>query len=950
MADASSTAGLYGRAQELQELRRTLEVLAAGRPAALFLEGEAGIGKTRLLEEAMAGARRLGCTVAAAGAQELEATRPFGVLAEAFGCTRAATDPARQAIARLLSSHPDAAEGRVTVTSDPGLQFRVVDALVDLVETLALQAPLVIGLDDLQWADPSSLLTLGAIGQRLTYLPVAVIGCFRPSPRVPQLQRVLATLAAGDSRVLPLRRLPDEAVVELVADAVAAEPGPGLLRELDAAGGNPLFLIELLGAIQQEGALHLTDERADLTELTVPQSLRDTILRRLAFLPEKTMHSLQIASVLGTSFTLTELSVGTASTVVDLSHSLEEAITSRVLADDGSRLRFRHDLIRDAIYDSLPGSVRLALHREIGQRLGAAGAPAQQVAAHLARGASPGDTAAIGWMRNAAREVSSRSPDIAADLLERALSLMDPLDRSRDDTLAEQARNLMAAGRVSQSESACRALLDRPHAPELEGPLRTCLGQVLLTSGRPAEALGQLELGGADPRLDAAGRASALGWACICHMWLGELDEAIAVAEEGLELGESAGHAMTGAIATAMFGVVAQLRGELPDAVRHIEEAVRRAEKSPGKRAFGYPVHAPEASILIELDRLEDARHALDAGTRISEELGLRWHQPSYSMNRAVERFTAGEWDDAISEAEAGVELSLETGESYSLIISHSVLSWIWLHRNDISRAEAAADAAVGLLAETGARYRAPWAELAQALLLEARGDTSGAFLALAESWDHCGALGQRLEYRVLGPDLIRLAVAAGDSKRAGAVAAEVTRLAAQSPVPSITAVALRCQGLATGDPAQLLASVNAYSASPRRLEAALAHEDAGTALLHRGSAGEARPLLDEALRIFEHLEAQRDLARVEATLRAAGIRRMRKHRRDRPSHGWQSLTPAEQTVAQLVAEGLSNPQIGDRLYVSRRTVQTHLAHVFTKLELTSRSQLAAEVIRRASS
>jgi DNA-binding CsgD family transcriptional regulator len=107
-----------------------------------------------------------------------------------------------------------------------------------------------------------------------------------------------------------------------------------------------------------------------------------------------------------------------------------------------------------------------------------------------------------------------------------------------------------------------------------------------------------------------------------------------------------------------------------------------------------------------------------------------------------------------------------------------------------------------------------------------------------------------------------------------------------------------------------------------------------------------ARPLLEQAVEIYERLDAARDLARAEAVQRAAGIRRGRRGTRRRPQHGWSSLTASEQTVARLVAEGLSNPQIGERLYVSRRTVQTHLAHVFTKLDISSRSQLAAETAR----
>jgi predicted ATPase len=139
------------------------------------------------------------------------------------------------------------------VSSDPGLQFQAVDAFVDLVEELALHGPLVLAVDDLQWADPSSLLTLAALARRLTDSPVALVGCLRPLPRADELERTLEALDAGGARRLTLGQLGEEAVVELVAEAVAAEPGRKLIAEVAAAGGNPLFVTELVGALLQEG-------------------------------------------------------------------------------------------------------------------------------------------------------------------------------------------------------------------------------------------------------------------------------------------------------------------------------------------------------------------------------------------------------------------------------------------------------------------------------------------------------------------------------------------------------------------------------------------------------------------------------------------------------------------------------------------------------------------------
>src|SRR6266700_5216222 len=119
--------------------------------------------------------------VAAGRAEELERTRPFGLVAAAFGCVRSSPDPRRAAIAALLATR-GGDRGPITVTSDPGLRFRAMDAFADLAEELALAGPLVIGADDLHWADPSSLLTLGALAARLAYLPAVIVGCFRPAP------------------------------------------------------------------------------------------------------------------------------------------------------------------------------------------------------------------------------------------------------------------------------------------------------------------------------------------------------------------------------------------------------------------------------------------------------------------------------------------------------------------------------------------------------------------------------------------------------------------------------------------------------------------------------------------------------------------------------------------------------------------------------------------------
>ena len=216
-------------------------------------------------------------------------------------------------------------------------------------------------------------------------------------------------------------------------------------------------MTELLGAMAQEGAITAAGGRAEVAAVALPPTLRLTILCRLSFLPEDTLRALRAASILGSGFTVTELSVTMARPAIELSGALSEGMRGRVLrrtARAGSW--FRHDLIRDAIYADLPLSVRRGLHREAGERLARSGAPILRVAAQFARGATRGDAEATGWMTKAAREAAATSPDAAADLLERASRCRGnpPSGASSPNSAAAHVRK--GAGQLTRPAAAAR--------------------------------------------------------------------------------------------------------------------------------------------------------------------------------------------------------------------------------------------------------------------------------------------------------------------------------------------------------------------------------------------------------------------------------------------------------------------------------------------------------------
>ncbi len=941
-------ARLHGRADETTRLDDALARATPGRLSAIFVEGEAGAGKTRLLEQAVEHARRRGFRVFAARAEELESSRPFGVIADALGCERSSTDPRRAAIARSIAPDLDRGDDAPSISSDPGLQYRVVGALVELIEAAAMDGPVTLVLDDLQWADPSSLLTIRSVCRRLAYLPVALVASLRPMPRSPELTRLLDACRVEGGSHLVLEPLTEDDVFALAADCLGAAPGPRLQRLLRGAAGNPLFVVELLQAIEGEGGITFVEGQAEVTRARLPTTLRLALLHRIAFLPPPVLEIMRHASILGSSFTPLDLATVTGRPVVALSGMLGEAIAANLLEDAGDRLRFRHDLIRDAIYEDIPEAVRMGLHSEAGRRLAAAGAPALQVAEHIVRGAKPGDDEALRWLAAAARDAAPCCPEVASHLLGKAVALAGPAHPDRDRLLADRAVSLMWSGRIPEAEAICRELLGRDHDPGVEGMLRTSLTRTLLAQGRVRHALEEAEAALGSPHLTDGERVAAKAWGGLARLWLWDFDGALAFADDVAAATRDGDDPLSACVGMAVRATLLSFRGRPEEALSVIDEAVRVADASPDRVGHRFQLHAARGHVLAELDRLDEAIAALEAGRKLSEELGTRWNLPTYEVFMTAARYLAGQWDDAAAQFEASLELAADTGESHSLILARSIMAMIALHRNDLEEAAHHAALAERDLVETGPRYRAHWAWWAKSLVQEAEGDLEGARDTLGRLWNACTDAGFVSELPLIGPDLVRIATALDDRDLATAVAAAVEQVPEVGTRTWVTGAALRCRGVAGSEVRPLLEAVDVCARSARPLDEALAREAAGTLLAKQGRLDDARRLFEGALRIYEDLDAERDAARAESILRAHGLRRGRRGARKRPAVGWQSLTPTERRVVELVAQGLSNPQIGERLFISPRTVQTHLAHVFAKLNVSGRAQLAAEASRRS--
>jgi DNA-binding CsgD family transcriptional regulator len=844
------------------------------------------------------------------------------------------------------------------------LSFRVITAAVSLLQRLATESPVVVAVEDLHWADPATLRAVRAIGAALPELPVILLVTLRPFPERPELTRLIDELVSNGAAHLQLAALDEPAVTTLAAAVAGAPPGAGLSGQLSWAAGNPLFVIELVKALRDQDILTVHGGMAEVADRVLPSTLPMTILRRMSFLPPATLEVLKIAAVLGREFSVAELATVTGRSAVMLLPELDAALQAGLLGETPTGgLAFRHELMREAIYHQLAVPLRQGIHREIARSLTAAGIPMARVADHLFLGASATDPESVRWLRRAAAEAAPRFPAVAVRLCERAFELTHADDPDHDAVAAELAPLLLQTGRPAEAERIARAVLARGPTAGIEVSLRRALGEVLWAMGWLEPAVAELEAVTRVPGASERDRAGALALAANIRLFVGDQHGACAQAQRARA--EAPDDDFVSCLAAQTLAVAADARGEVTEAVTLARQAVAIAARSRDPRVGHLHPQFHLGMVLVDADRRDDALTALQLGRRLGEQRGNVMWLPLYHALLAQTRAGSGELTEALAEVHAGLLLADEVGTRLHAAVLHGVAAWVALQQGDIATGEArmidAANelrasvsqdwqltAVAGGLRVKGARWPLEWGLWIQALLCEARGDSARALAMLTEAWELGAALRFCLSYRFVGPDLVRLAVAAGHHGHARAVAQQVADGACRAGVASAAGAALRCQGLAEDDPEALLAAVQAYRRAPPTIELALACEDAGTALARSGLGAVAVPLLDEALAFYLRCGAQRGAARVDAALRTLGVRRRRAGQLHRPQVGWASLTASELTVARLAAEGLSNPQIGDRLFISRRTVATHLASVFRKLGITNRVQLAAEANRRA--
>ena len=913
----------YGRDTERRAVGELLRRARRGAGGVVLVEGEQGIGKSRLLRESVSDAAGQGFSLAAGAADRLGRTIPFFAL-------RTALHPLGRFAA---GDHPD---GPLDTPA-----WWISRLRADL-ERRAAVAPVLVSLDDLQWASPAMLAALRSLPGKLKGHPIAWI-LARSSAWHENAELLFSVLERDGATRITLGPLGSDAVTALLTDAFGAPPGPDLLALGSGAAGNPLLLTELIGGLRDDDAVRVTGGHAVLITPDPPQRIIAAVHQRLESLSGRARHLLAIAAVLGSSFRLEDAADMLTQAPAALLPVVQEAMGAGIVSAAEDAFAFRHALVRSAVAEMIPQPARMALHRQYAQILLGRGGPAALAAGHLLQAAHSRDPASLAGLDQATAQTLPSSPQTAADLATRALELTPPSDPGALPRLVAAAEALAAAGRVGQAARIARDALARPLPAVQEARLRCVLAWVLCTSGLAQDASAEAGLVLARlPQLPGDLRDQAI----IAQL------QALAGMPAEPQAGRLAGTVLASArdhgdqvIAAAHItrAVISWDKGRISQALESLGDAARSGTEVPADARHAQPLLALAAA-LVDLRRIDQADGILRAAGH--DKLHGIASEAVPPILRARIHLAAGRLADAAAEAEAALATAQTLAAHGYAWVARSVLGMIALRRGDLA---AAARHIASRPASTpfAGIYARGETTLAQAQITEAR---TGPAAALGLIRDICADLPAHRGLLAAEPAaaawLIRVSRAAGDEELAATVAHAAEALAGDNPGFGILATAAaHALGLAHRDPARLARAAAQHEDSWARASAA---EDLGVLLAGKADNDQAVRRLTEALDGYAQTGATADLARIRRRLRELGVsRRLRASSAVRPVSGWASLTDTECAASQLVAQGLNNQQIANRMYISIHTVACHLRHVFRKLNIGSRVELALIVIEQ---
>jgi DNA-binding NarL/FixJ family response regulator len=929
MEAGSSTARLVGRIGELERLGAALEQAADGRGSTVLVTGDAGIGKTRLVAELAERARAGGANVLSGRCIDLVgAGLPYLPFADAL---------------RHVGGLPAAPE------AEADAQLRLFEEVLETLQRVAAAAPLVLVLEDLHWADGSTLDLTAFLAQAVGDSRILVVATYRGDElRPPESLRTAAD-------VIALRPLAHDEIEALLEAAAASERLPTELTDeiFDRSEGNPFFAEELYAASVRG------DER-------LPLVLRDVLLRRFAGLDARSRAMLRVAAAAGRDVPYRLLAAVVPLLDAELADALRQAVDGRVLSADrtAGTFRFRHALLAEGVYGTLLPGEREDVHGRLAVALAAdrSLADAGELAHHWTIAGRPAEALA------ASVEAARRAQDVAGlgEALRRLEHALDLWERVPD---AEERAGMELQAVLAWAAELADLTADAPRAAQLArraidlvgdsdpvraGLLYERLGSYLMVQGDAAGGVAAFRRAAqlVPQRPPSVERARVVAALANALQFRKAYEESLRACDEVLALAEAVGDERPAVRALSVAGMSLCYLGRVDEGLERLHDARRRAEQHGLTRdlTFAYVAHC---DVLLAAGRLREAADVALEGIEVARRLGLeRGHGVGLAVNAVTALVGTGEWDRA-EEVLAG---TFRAGGTFWRHHPHLLQAELDIARGSFESARVHLDAAsTGRTPVAIARRAELSAELA---LWEGRLDDAAASVAdglrrgAAEARPRLCALGLRAEadrVELAGVRRDRTTLTAG-RRRARELAEEARRATDAVGVFSPEAAPWR----AVAD-AELARAQGADDAAERWRVAV----DAWDAIERPYPAAYCRWRLAEAIARRDAPEPAREAYRVARRLRARPLQRQlellaqrtRIDLADLPSEDAGEhaafvdalgITPREAEVLELVARGYTNREIGTALFVSTKTASVHVSNILRKLGVSSRVEAAA--------
>jgi len=929
--------GLLEREREVEGLRAAIGEVGSGNGRAMTFEAGAGLGKTRLLQEARDVGKKAGMKVLFGRATELEQDFPFALVRQLLEPEIMSLSPQRREVMLEGASAARPALGLGAVAGATDDPFAVLHGLYWVIAALAEQAPLMLAMDDLHWADSASLDSLGFLLPRLEEIPVFLAMTVRPDEPdpPPSLSRILLDPIVRHLNPAPLS--PD-GTKNLLAEELGQAPEAAFAQAChEVTGGNPFLLCELARNLMAEG-IEPTSERAELVGERVPEQVARSVLSRIDKLAPIAGVVARSLAVLGDGSDLSLLAAMDGGDPHGTQIAADELRTSAIL-EDGSPLRFIHPLVRNAIYAEMSVGERSQAHALAAELLRSREAGTEQIATQLLATEAKGDQATVEVLLEAGRRaLEAGAPKSAIAYLTRALrepapaemrsAILDPL-LTASFRAADQAAFAAIEGDV---------LAEWARDPALRSRWAIQLTMLMALSGRFEQAAALLR--------EAVKVAVGEGDLERAYQLQAQLSTLAAIAPAVPEVTIDARPSqIEPGTPTARLAAAMEVRAAVANGSG--QEIAAAAKRALGNDCSIFAEEPELAAALIavmglvSVDEVEAARHAAERSLVIAKRRGATPALARAWFLKGFVAWGAGELVAAEADMRQALDLATLAGMFPLVLMFTPPLMEVLIERDELEAAEEALQATGMADVPIQFSFLTGMLGIIRGHLRYERGEFERALEDIEPVLD--AEVSEKVGFgpaAMVAPFVVRIFIAFGQVERAREVADEMMARAREWGVVSSEAHVARAVA-ATRKSAEAVELLGAAAASmegsPRKLQRAHALLEFGTAMRHQGRRADARVPLREAFDLARRCGAARLAKRANAELEATGA----KVRRYAPI-GVESLTPSERRVADLAASGMTNRQIAQSLFVTVKTVEAHLSAAYGKLDIGSRGELPA--------